>query len=74
MGLTIALVIHSVDPSLSSQLILLLSKIELGSSTIMGSNTTYAAQAGHDSEMGSLWSYRCDCNLTDCSTEIYDLT
>ena len=47
MGLAIALVIHSVDPSLSSQLILLLSKIEIVSSTIMGSNTTYAAPAGH---------------------------
>ena len=70
MGLAIALVIHSVDPSLSSQLILLLSRIERVSSTIMGSNTTYAAPAGRDSEMGSLWSYRGDRNLTDCSTEI----
>ena len=52
---------------------LLLSKIELGSSAIMVSNTTYAAQAGHDSEMESLWSYKGDRNLTDCSTEIYDL-
>ena len=100
MGLAIALVIHSVDPSLSSQLIvpfmgcfgdclnhgfplikritrvirLLLSKIELVFSTIMVSNTTYAAPAGRDSEMRSLWSYRGDHNLTDCSTEIYDLT
>ena len=44
---------------------LLLSKIELGSSAIMVSNTTYAAPAGHDSEMESLWSYKGDHNLTD---------
>ena len=54
MGLAIALVIHSVDPSLSSQLILLLSKIELVSSTTMASNTTYAVPAVRNSEMGSL--------------------
>ena len=54
MGLAIALVIHSVDPSLSSQLILMLSKIELVSSTIMGSNTTYAVPTGRDSETGFL--------------------
>ena len=53
---------------------LLLSKIELIFSTIMGSNTTYAAPAGRDSGMGSLWSHRGDHNLTDCGTEIYDLT
>ena len=52
----------------------LLSKIELVSSTIMVSNTTYAVPAGRDSEMESLWSYRGDHNLTDCGTEIYDLT
>ena len=64
----------SLSRSLSSRLILLLSKIELVSSTIMVSNTTYAAPADRDSEMGSLWSYRGDHNLTDCGTEIYDLT
>ena len=36
--------------SLSSRLILLFSKIELVFSTIMVSNTTYAAPAGRDSE------------------------
>ena len=50
----------SLSRSLSSRLILLLSKIELVSSTIMGSNTTYAAPAGRDAEMGFLWSYRGD--------------
>ena len=39
----------------------------------MVSNTTYAAPAGRDSEMESLWSYRGDHNLTDCGTEIYNL-
>ena len=73
-GISIAFTIRSLDRSLSSRLILLLSKIELVSSTIMVSNTTYAAPAGRDSEMGSLWSYRGDHNLTDCGTEIYDLT
>ena len=51
-----------------------LSKIELVFSTIMVSNTTYAAPAGRGSEMGFLWSYRGDHNLTDCGTEIYGLT
>ncbi len=74
MGLAIAFTIRSVDHSLSSRLILLLSKIELVSSTIMVSNTTYAVPAGRDSEMESLWSYKGDQNLTDCGTEIYDLT
>ena len=59
----------SLSPSLSSQLILLLSKIELVFSTIMDSNTTSLAPAGRDSEMGSLWSYRGYHNLTDCGTE-----
>ena len=36
--------------------------------------TTYTAPAGRDSEMGALWSYRGDHNLTDCGTEIQDLT
>ena len=49
-GLAIALIIHSLDRSLSSRLILLFSKIELVFSTIMVSNTTYAAPAGRDSE------------------------
>ncbi len=73
-GISIAFTIRSVDRSLSSRLILLLSKIELVSSTIMVSNTTYTALAGRDSEMESLWSYRGDHNLTDCGTVIYDLT
>ena len=53
---------------------LLFSKIEFVFSTIMGSNTAYAVPAGRDSEMESLWSYKGDHNLTDCGTEIYDLT
>ena len=76
-GISIAFTIRSVDHSLftrlislSSRLILLSSKIERVFSTIMGSNTTYAAPAGRDSEMGSLWSYRGNHNLTDCGTEI----
>ncbi len=64
----------SLSRSLSSRLILLFSKIELVFSTIMVSNTTYAVPAGRDSEMESLWSCKSDHNLTDCGTEIYDLT
>ncbi len=50
----------------------LLSKIELVFSTVMVSNTTYAAPGVRNSRMGSLWSYRSEHNLTDCGTEIYD--
>ena len=64
----------SLSRSLSSRLILLLRKIELVFSTIMVFNTTYAAPTVRDLEMGSLWSYRSDHNLTDCGTEICDLT
>ena len=73
-GFTIVFSIRSVDRSLFSRLIRPLSKIELFSPTIMVSNTTYAALAGRDSEMESLWSYKGDHNLTDCGTEIYNLT
>ena len=34
----------------------------------------FAAQVCRDSGMESLWSYKGDHNLTDCGTEIYDLT
>ena len=59
----------ALSRSLSSRLILLLSKIKLVFSPIVVSNTTYAAPAGRDSEIGSLWSYKGDHNLTDCGTE-----
>ena len=34
----------------------------------------FAALTSRNSELESLWSYRGDHNLTDCGTEIYDLT
>ena len=55
-------------------LYLALGNIELVFSTIMVSNTTYAAPAGCEPEMVSLWSYKGDYNLTDRGTKIYDLT